>query len=387
MPQRPDRPKIAIVLSGGGARGAYQVGVLKALAEAVGNRPIPFRIVTGISVGAINTLALACRAHDFASAVETLERLWRGLHCRGVFRTDMRAIAARLSHWAGHLALGRFGLRPPQSLLDNSPLRDLLTRELDARAMRAMLGRGLLDAVAITASSYRTGQAVTFFQCRGKQDTWARSRREGRPCVLGVDHVLASTALPFVFPAQRIDGAYYGDGALRQTSPLSPAIHLGAEKLFVIAGRDGHIDAEAGPGTVPEYPSTGLIAGQLLDIVFNDQLETDIERLTRINGTLARLGPAQLDRSALRPIDLLAVQPSEDIRDLTARHLRDMPWTVKAVVKGLGGWKPPFVLPSYLMFEPGYIGALIDLGAADGRARIDEIRGFLDLDTRRDAAA
>lgn len=371
-------PRTGLVLSGGGARGAYQVGVLKAIAEIVPDARPPFGIVTGVSVGAINAVALVSRPFDFRAAVTRLEALWRGLHCERIYRTDVRAIMSRMTAWAGSAAFGRLGVPPPDSILDNNPLRELLEAETDFAAMRQALRAGVLRAVAVTASSYRTGQAVAFHDSAGLAGQWVRARRTGREVELSVDHVMASTALPLVFPAQRIGREYFGDGALRQTSPLSPAIHLGADRLLVIAGRDGSIDLPPeDEGEEPDYPSPGLIAGQLLDILFNDWLDADIERLERINATLGRMTEAQREAGPLRRVGLLTIRPSVDVRDVTARHIRALPRTVALLLRLIGALKPPYVLPSYLMFEPDYLGELIDLGHRDAMARSEEIAAFL----------
>ncbi|WP_170317618.1 patatin-like phospholipase family protein [Paroceanicella profunda] len=366
------------MLSGGGARGAYQAGVLSAVAEILGpGAPNPFPVVTGLSVGAINALALACRLNAFDRATAELEALWRGLECGRVFRADMRAITARMAGWAGHMTFGRLGMGAPESLFDSAPLETLLQENIDFDALRRCLARGNLEAVGVTASSYQTGQAVTFFETRAPLDGWSRSRREGVAARLGVEHVLASTALPLIFPARRVGPAFYADGALRQTAPLSSAIHLGATRLFVIAGRDDGIDTVSPEGAEPEYPAPGLIGGQLLDTLFNDQLDLDMERLLRINDTLAVMTPEQRASRALRPVQLLTIRPSRDLREISERHARSLPRPVRLMLRALGAWRPPFVLASYLLFEPGYVGELIDLGRADALSRADEIRRFL----------
>ncbi|WP_157982042.1 patatin-like phospholipase family protein [Oceanicella sp. SM1341] len=377
-PAAPLPERAGLVLSGGGARGAYQAGVLSAVAEILGpGAPNPFPVITGLSVGAINALALSCRLADFGTAAREVEALWRGLHCGSVFRADMRAVTGRMAAWAGHMTLGRLGMRPPDSLLDSAPLETLLEENIDFDALRRCLARGDLQAVGITASSYQTGQAVTFYEARAPLTGWARSRREGVAARLSVEHIMASTALPLIFPARRVGPAFYADGALRQTAPLSSAIHLGATRLLVIAGRDESIDAGAPEGEEPEYPAPGLIGGQLLDTLFNDQLDLDMERLLRINDTLAVMTPAQLATRALRPVQLLTIRPSRDVREISARHAGALPRPVRLMLRALGAWRPPFVLASYLLFEPGYVGELIDLGRQDTLARADEIRRFL----------
>lgn len=366
-----------LVLSGGGARGAYQVGVLSALADAAPG-PTPFPVITGVSVGAINAAVLAEQADDFRRGTDKLEALWRSLTCSQVFRADALHLLGRLSRWGFALPLGWAGVTAPKSLLDASPLGDLLRKEVEGPRIAAMIEEGYLKAFAVTASSYATGNSVTFFQGRAGAPDWARAKRSGEAATIGVEHILASAALPGVFQAQRLGKFWYGDGALRQTAPLSPAIRLGCDRLFLIAARDGTPDTEDDP--VPEaeeYPSIGVLGGQLLDIVFNDNLDADRERLSRINATLEAMVPERRAMTRLKAIDTLMVRPSEDVRFIAGKHLDEIPPAVKFVLGAIGGMKAPYVLPSYLTFEKGYIGALIDMGRRDAEAQMPELLRFI----------
>ena len=365
--------KHALVLSGGGARGAYQVGVLKALAEDTPPGTNPFRVVTGLSVGAINAAVLAEGADDFPGAAAKLERLWRSLRSSSIYETSPAKLGGRTARWAAALGFGWAGAKPPRSLLDAAPLARLLTREIDFGRVNAMAAGDALDALAITASSYASGKAVTFFSGSVPTDDWRRARRTGRRVRMGPEHVLASAALPGVFPSVRVDGDWYGDGALRQVAPLSPAIHLGCNRLFLIGARDKAAD---GPAAPTDHPSLGVIGGQLLDIVFNDQMDADIERAARVNATLAAMTPTRRAGQPLRPIRIERINPSADVRLLAARHAAGLPRTVKLLLSAVGAYGPPWVLPSYLTFEPDFIGALIDLGYADARGRRDVTRAF-----------
>jgi len=361
-----------LVLSGGGARGAYQVGVISALAERRAGS-CPFPVITGVSVGAINAIVLAEGADDFPAAAAKLERLWRGLHSHDIFATDAKAMASQLGGWLAAILFGRFGAEPPTSFLDNRPLGKLLARSVDFSRIQTMIDEGPLQALAVTASSYGTGKSVTFFQGKEPDRAWARARRFGQVEPLGVAHVLASAALPGVFPAQRLGQTWFGDGALRQNMPLSSAIHLGCDRLLTIAARDGTPDTEDKLFQGAEHPSLGIIGGQLLDIIFNDYLDADIERLQRINETLEAMLPERRAQTALKPIHHHLVRPSQDIRELAGRHAHEAPGSVRTLLNILGAMRPPWVLPSYLTFEPGYIGSLIDLGRADAEAQMPEL--------------
>lgn len=376
--------RLGLVLSGGGARGAYQVGVISALAEGY-KGPIPFDVITGVSVGAINAVVLAEGADDFAAAADKLERLWRGLHCHDIFTTGVAAVAQQLAGWAWALAFSGVGAKPPRSFLDNEPLKELLSREVDFDRIETMTREGVLYALAVTASCYSTGQSTTFFQGAEPGTGWQRARRSGAASCIGVDHVLASAALPGVFPARRIDEYWYGDGALRQNAPLSPALHLGCDRLLMIAARDGTPDDDGGLLFDSDIdPSLGLIAGQLLDIIFNDNLDADLERLERVNATLHTMMPDRRGRTGLSHVDHFLVRPCEDIRLRAGQHAHEAPWTIRSLLGILGAQRSPWVLPSYLTFEPGYIGSLIDLGRQDALAMKPKIDHL--LKAGRDAA-
>lgn len=365
-----------LVLSGGGARGAYQVGVISALAERCPG-PLPFPVITGVSVGAINAAVLAEGADDFPRAAAKLEALWRGLRSEDIFATDVASMARQLTGWGLTVGFGWAGAKPPPSFLDVAPLEELLVREIDFSRIAQMIEAGVLRALAVTASSYTSGHSTTFFQGEGPRGAWSRSRRRGERTAIDHRHILASAALPGVFEARRIGDEWYGDGALRQLAPLSPAIHLGCDRLLMIAARDGTPDTEDLPLTDETYPTPGLIAGQLLDIIFNDNLDADLERLHRINDTLLTMMPERRRETDLRPVGTMMLRPSEDIRDLAGVHAAEAPWTVKALLGVLGARRPPWVLPSYLTFEAGYIGSLIDLGRKDAGAAMDSVLALL----------
>ncbi len=372
-----EKKRIGLILSGGGARGAYQVGVMRAIGRELPAAIVPFQVISGVSVGAINAASLASGAHNMKNAIEKLAQLWGGLTSGSVFDVSAGHVGLRLAHWLGHFLFNWAGVSAPPSILSNAPLRELLGREINFTKLHENLNGPALDALSITASSYNEGLAIAFYQGSMEAEEWRRSRRAGQKTSFSVDHIMASAALPFVFPATQVDGEYFGDGALRQIAPLSPAIHLGAEKLLVIGARDAK--SSVPPETVAPYPSIGQISGQLLDIVFNDNLEADVERLKRINSTLETMLPERRENIGLRHIDVLMVRPSRDIREIAGEHAHEMPWTVKTILRAMGAMRAPWVLPSYLLFEPGYICALMDLGEQDAMAQMEEIKDFLEI--------
>lgn len=374
-PKEGKRPRIGLVLQGGGARGAYQIGALKAIAELTAETRAPISIISGASVGAINAAPLAASAQNFGRGVTQLETLWRGLHCGSIYDTRPRAIIATSAHWLFTLALGGLGVGNPCALLDNTPLQKLLHRTFRRSGLERAIRSGALRALCITASSYGRGQAITFFEGADDIKEWDRARRHGRRAQIDVPHLMASSALPFMFPAVRIGDHYFGDGALRLTAPLSPAIRVGAERLLVIGARD-NIVSEVEEDAPDEYPSIGEMAGYSLDILFNDNLDADLERLSRMNRALKLLPEDAYPDTDLRVIDTLMIKPSRDLREIASEHMEEMPTTIRLLQRSLGTWGRNGRLTSYLLFEPGYIGALIDLAYKDTMHRADEVRDF-----------
>lgn len=365
---------VGLVLPGGGARGAYQAGVLKAIAEILPGKVNPFPVIMGTSVGAINAAALASHARNFRRGADRIAGLWENLQTRDVYRTDFASIILGGAHWLLALTpLASLGLRHPRSLLDNAPLRDLLRRNIDLPRIDKAIRAGALRAVGVTAASYNQGRAITFFQGTDDLTEWSRAHRGGVAVQISVDHILASVALPLVFPAQRIGAEYFGDGSLRIGAPLSPAIHCGAERILVIGVRS----ALHGGDTSTTYPSLGRLAGYLLDTIFMDNIDADIELARRLDETIALVPSETRASSGLRKVDVLLVEPSQDIRDIARAHARAMPWTVRMLLRRLGLWTQDARLLSYLLFDRDYCRALVDLGYRDAMARKEELRRFL----------
>ena len=375
------RPLTGLVLTGGGARAAYQVGVLLAISKLSSNRRHnPFPILCGTSAGAINAASLACLADNFGKAVSRLAKVWRNMHASHIYRADPAGIAASGARWLSLMAFGWLIRNQPRSLLDNSPLRSLLEHHLDFPGIERSIANGALHAVSISASGYESGENISFFQAQPGTQPWQRVQRIGIRTQLGLDHLLASSAIPFIFPAMRIHREYFGDGSMRHLAPISPAIHLGAEKILIIgAGRKHETQERRSEGA---YPSLAQIAGHALSSIFLDSLAVDIERMQRINRTLSVIPPDVREAAGLplKPIDSLIISPSERLDRIAADHAKALPRSVKLLLGGLGAMnRRGGALTSYLLFEKPYTRALIDLGYADTLARDLEVGDFLEL--------
>lgn len=369
----------ALVLPGGGARAAYQVGVLKAIARLLPRAGAnPFPIISGTSAGSINAAVLACRTADFVAGIEDLERVWANFRAEQVFKTDAWTMLRSSLHWLAALVSGGLLVPNPRSLLDNAPLRRLLGQEIDFARVDAAIERGELRALGITASGYTSARSVTFYRGIASLSPWSRVRRDGRPAGLDVEHLMASAAVPFVFPPVHIGGEYFGDGAMRQSRPLSPAIHLGAERMLVIGVRNEVPDEVSDLPQAAEFPSFGQIGGYMLDTLFMDGLYSDLEALNRINRLVEQAGSLAGPVGHLKRIDCLLIIPSQDIRDIAQRHAHELPKPVRLLLRGLGARNQSGrQLVSYLLFESAYTRELIELGYNDAMEAESHIQAFL----------
>jgi NTE family protein len=370
-----------LILSGGGARAAYQAGVLRGLARVLGRTAAsPFPVICGTSAGAINAATLAVHADDFRRGVARLLRWWRAVRVEDVYRTDLRTLSLHGVRFLGSLlGLGKV----PEfaaAMLDNAPLARTIAREIDLTRLDRMIKYGALRALAVNATSYATGQAVTYFQGALTVSPWHRMRRRGERCHLGVEHLMASTAIPFVFPAVRLRDDYYMDGSVRQITPLSPALHLGARRLVVIAVGQFSGQHESALNGEPRYPSFAQLAGHALSSIFLDNLGADLERLLQMNRVLDLVERSGMPHPGLAAshVDAFVISPSRDLGELARAYVDRLPAGVRAMLRGFGSTRGTGAnLPSYLLFDRGYCRKLMALGYADTLARREEIVAFL----------
>jgi NTE family protein len=393
-------PSTGLILTGGGARAAYQVGVLQAVAQIrrdAGVSGNPFDVIAGTSAGAINAASLACGADRFDASVDGLFDLWSRLNVDSVYRADAFGVVRTGTRWMTMMTLGwaiqRWRKSQPRSLLDNEPLRELLTKNLRFERLPRLFELGKLKALAITGSSYTSGQHVTFYQSAQQVEPWLRSQRLAVPATIGVDHLMASSAIPFIFPAQALElqgrHEWFGDGSIRQNAPISPAVHLGAQRVLVIgAGRiqgAGEVDL---PNLVEGHPSMAQIAGHALSSIFLDALAVDIERLQRINKTLTLLPEHARMATPLRPVEVLVISPSRRLDSLAGEHLQELPKSIRALLGGVGvaghgRHATGTALASYLLFVRGYTTELITLGMTDTLARRQDVMRFFGWTERK----
>ena len=372
----------ALILGGGGARAAYQAGVLQAVAELLPDQALnPFPIICGTSAGAINALSIAGHAGAFRAGVASLLEIWRNLRAQDVYRTDFLGVARNSLGLLASLLRGGCPPGRALALLNNSPLRSLLERHIRFDRIDAALAGGHLDAVCVTALHYGSGQSVSFFQ--GRRDNWERNRRCGLRTQLNLEHLMASTAIPLLFPATQIGDHHYGDGALRQLKPLSPALHLGARRLFVVGVSDNFRNK---PSTIPTHspPSVGHILGQLLNSAFIDAIESDLETMETINALAAEIRPERRHAASiahLEPVEALCISPSEPIDKIAAQHYQELPHSVRLFLRAIGATtrSSGASAASYLLFEPGFCRRLLDLGYRDALDCKDRIRAFFRL--------
>lgn len=376
-------PSNALVLSGGGARAAYQVGVLQAVADILPDLHNPFPIVCGTSAGAINAVAMAAHPSHFSTAVKDLAHIWQNLEIDQVFRSGWRPLTGGLMKVAASLFNEGVAKGRPLALLDNSPLRALLSQKIPFEHLEKRIIAGDLQAVSVTAMGYNTGESVSFFQGNPALRGWRRARRVGTPATITVEHLMASSAIPAIFPAVYLSKEYFGDGAMRQVAPISPALHLGADRLFVIGVSSNRNPAHWGKRKMPvkHSPSMAQIVGQMFNSAFIDALEGDLEHMERVNALLAMIDRDRCKQTDhLRLVDTLVISPSKPLDRIAGRRVRDLPKSLRFFLRNAGATARGggSAAASYLLFDHGYCHELMELGYQDAMWERDAIERFFE---------
>lgn len=373
--------KNALVLTGGGARAAYQVGVLSAIAKFIPrNHGIPFPILCGTSAGAINSTALACYASCFHLGVKKLEWVWKNLDTSKIYHNNAQGVFGHISRGMLASFQADYANKLPRSLLNSAPLRELLKQVMNFKRIDHNILRGYLSAVSVTASSYTSGDSISFYQSSDDIYPWQRAKRSGQSTQLNGEHLMASAAIPLVFPSVKIKNQHFGDGSVHQLSPLSPAIHLGAKKIFII-GVDQPTEPLHANENNPHPPTSASIAGHLLDSIFSDTMNSDLERMKRINNTL-KLIPAEKkkDVDGLKHIDSLVINPSHDFNAIAVNYYQELPLPVRVLLRSMGiSNDSESSIISYLLFEKNFCNELIKLGFNDAMEKENQIKNFLNL--------
>lgn len=378
------RPKIrhALVLTGGGARAAYQVGALRAIASITKSPSNPFQIISGFSAGAINGTWLAGHSCNFERATENMWQQWSLMTPEKVYRTDMGSLSRIATQWIRELSMGGFKKEQITYLLDTSPLARFLAENIDFKTLNEYLRKGDLYGLSVTAANYRTGHSTAFFWGHSQIKEWEKLNRISVRTEMTAQHVLASASIPIFFPPVRIGDSFYGDGMIRLNAPLSTAIHMGADRLMVIGIRGPSSTSEASNKKASSI-SLSEIAGTILNGLFFDALDADLARMERINRTLSLLSDEELKKhpDQLRRIPVICLKPSEEVACLPGQELYQMPRTLRFFLKGLGLKEQQGAdLLSYLAFEPRYMKKLLELGYEDTIQKKHQILEFFDLD-------
>lgn len=379
--------RVGLILTGGGARAAYQVGVLKAIAEMLPRRAHnPFSIICGTSAGALNAAVLSVNMRSFRKGVRHLDRIWKNFHADQVYRTDLMGVFNNTVYWLAGLILSVFGVNKLDqvSLLDNTPLIELLDEIMPCEKIQESIDSGLLRALSITASGYGSGESVTFYQGTEEIVPWQGTRRIGVKTKIENKHLLASSALPFLFPAIQINREYFGDGSMRQIAPISSAMQLGADSVLVIGVSNTE---QTGPrNEIGTYPSLAQIAGHALNSIFLDSMEVDLERVRRLNSIVDMMPEEVRERTKLKKVNVLVITPSQSIENIALHYAKELPWTIRIMLRVVGtAHQSGATLLSYLLSEGKYCKTLIDLGYRDAKNRREEIMDFLEGQPRRDS--